>query len=102
MSADQLDALLAKLKGNEELKQQFKSAASLEQMIALAQAQGFAITQDDWLSRHKDESIVLSDSELEAVAGGAKDTFEQGNRCSTGVGPWCADSKTCAQNGCEW
>ncbi|MEI6031919.1 MAG: Nif11-like leader peptide family natural product precursor [Synechococcaceae cyanobacterium ELA739] len=52
MSKESLEALLTKLKDDEGLQQSLKSAANLDEAVALAQAAGFDVTKYDFLG-HK-------------------------------------------------
>lgn len=103
MSDEQLAALIAKIKQDDQLRQQLQSAEDLEAAIALAQQAGFDVNKEDWLNHQRQHSAQeLSDAELEQVAGG-KDTDQAA--CSHGAGPYCPDSQTCPpERGgmCEW
>jgi predicted ribosomally synthesized peptide with nif11-like leader len=70
MSEEQLTALLAKLKDDVGLQEKLKGAADLDAAIALAKEAGFDVSKADWLKYQAKETIVLSDEELEGVAGG--------------------------------
>ncbi len=68
MSRDDLSALLAKLQEDASLKEKFKGAVDADAVVAIARDAGFDVSKDDWLGYQ--ESQVLSDDELEMLAGG--------------------------------
>jgi len=70
MSAEQLTALLAKLKDDTGLLQKLKDAADLDAAVAMAQEAGFDVSKADWLKHQAKETLELTDAELEGVAGG--------------------------------
>ena len=70
MSEEQLAALLAKLKDDEGLQEKLKGASDLDAAIALAKEAGFDVSKADWLKYQAQQTIELSDEELEGVAGG--------------------------------
>lgn len=83
---ENLKKFLEALSSNEELGQK-ASAASQEELLAMAKELGIELTEDDF----KQESKELSDDELDAVAGGKacvcvaggggeKDTFNGGRK----------------------
>ncbi|MCX5943972.1 MAG: Nif11-like leader peptide family RiPP precursor [Cyanobacteria bacterium] len=79
MSEEQLSALLAKLKNNEDLREKLKGAADLDMAMAIANEAGFDVGMADWLRHQARQTLELSDAQLEEVAGGkvpAKKTFE--------------------------
>jgi predicted ribosomally synthesized peptide with nif11-like leader len=74
MSEEQLSALLAKLKEDTSLQEKLKGAADIDAAVAMAQEAGFDVSKADWL-RHQakqtmEQTMELSDEELESVAGG--------------------------------
>jgi predicted ribosomally synthesized peptide with nif11-like leader len=74
MSEEQLSALLAKLKEDTSLQEKLKGAADVDAVVAMAQEAGFDVSKADWL-RHQakqtmEQTMELSDEELESVAGG--------------------------------
>ena len=69
MSEEQLSALLAKLKEDTGLQEEFKGAEDLDAALAMAQEAGFDVSKADWLGYQAKQS-VLSDEELEGVSGG--------------------------------
>jgi predicted ribosomally synthesized peptide with nif11-like leader len=81
MSADQLSALLAKLKDDGGLQEKLKVAADLDAVVALAKEAGFDISKADWIKYQAEQTLELSDEELERVAGGknGKGTKDQVN-----------------------
>ena len=70
MSEDQLSALLAKLKDDAGLQEKFKGAADLDAAVALAKEVGFDVSKADWLKFQANQTLELSDEELEGVSGG--------------------------------
>ena len=70
MSEEQLAALLAKLKDDVGLQEKLKGAADLDAAVALAKDAGFDISKADWLKYQAQQTLELSDEELEGVAGG--------------------------------
>jgi predicted ribosomally synthesized peptide with nif11-like leader len=74
MSEEQLSALLAKLKEDTSLQEKLKGAADLDAVVAMAQEAGFDVSKADWLRHQAKQTLELSDSELESVAGGGGGT----------------------------
>ena len=70
MSEEQLSALLAKLKDDAGLQEKLKGAADLDAAVALAKEAGFDVSKADWLKYQAQQTLELSDEELEGVAGG--------------------------------
>jgi predicted ribosomally synthesized peptide with nif11-like leader len=70
MSEEQLAALLAKLKDDAGLQEKLKAAADLDAALALAKEAGFDVSKADWLKYQANQTLELSDEELEGVAGG--------------------------------
>ena len=70
MSEEQLSALLAKLKEDAGLQETLKSAADLDAALAMAKEAGFDVSKADWLKYQANQTLELSDEELEDVAGG--------------------------------
>ena len=70
MSEEQLAALLAKLKDDAGLQEKLKGAGDLDAAIALAKEAGFDVSKAAWLRYQAQQTIELSDEELEGVAGG--------------------------------
>ena len=71
MSEEQLAALLAKLKDDAGLQAKLKGAADLDAVLAIAKEAGFDISEADWLRYQANQTLELSDEELEGIAGGA-------------------------------
>jgi predicted ribosomally synthesized peptide with nif11-like leader len=69
MSEEQLAALLAKLKDDAGLQEKLKGAADLDAVLAIAKEAGFDISKAAWLKFQAQQTIELSDEELENVAG---------------------------------
>ncbi len=70
MSEQQLAALLAKLKDDEGLQEKLKDAADLDAVLAIAKDAGFEISKAAWLRYQANQTLELSDEELEGIAGG--------------------------------
>jgi predicted ribosomally synthesized peptide with nif11-like leader len=70
MSEEQLSALLAKLKDDAGLQEKLKGAADLDAAVAMAKEAGFDVSKADWLRYQANQTLELSDGELEEVAGG--------------------------------
>ena len=70
MSEEQLAALLAKLKDDAGLQEKLKGAADLDAVLAIAMDAGFDISKAAWLRYQANQTLELSDEELEGVAGG--------------------------------
>ena len=70
MSEEQLSALLAKLKVDAGLQEKLKGAADLDAAVALAKEAGFDVSKADWLKYQAQQTLELSDEELESVAEG--------------------------------
>jgi predicted ribosomally synthesized peptide with nif11-like leader len=86
MSEEQLSALLAKLKQDAGLQEKLKGAADLDSAVALAKEAGFEVSKADWLRFQAEQTLELSDDELEGVAGGKYQTGStQGCAFNTGM-----------------
>ena len=70
MSEEQLAALLAKLKDDAGLQEKLKGAADLDAVLAIAKDAGFDISKAAWLRYQANQTLELSDEELEGIAGG--------------------------------
>ena len=70
MSEEQLSALLAKLKDDAGLLEKLKGASELDKAVAIAKEAGFDVSKADWLRHQANQTLELSDGELEVVAGG--------------------------------
>ena len=70
MSEEQLSALLAKLKEDAGLQEKLKGAADLDAAVAVAKEAGFDVSKADWLKYQANQTLELSDEELERVSGG--------------------------------
>jgi predicted ribosomally synthesized peptide with nif11-like leader len=67
MSEEQLAALLAKLKDDAGLQEKLKGAADLDALLAVAKDAGFDISKADWLRYQANQTLELSDEELEGT-----------------------------------
>ena len=70
MSEEQLAGLLAKLKDDAGLQAKLKGAGGLDAAIALAKEAGFDVSKADLERYQANQTVELSDEELESVAGG--------------------------------
>ena len=70
MSEEQLAALLAKLKDDAGLQEKLKGAADLDAVLAIAKDAGFDVSKADWLRYQANQTLELSDEELEGISGG--------------------------------
>jgi len=70
MSEEQLSALLAKLKEDAGLQEKLKGAADLDAAVVIAKEAGFDMNKADWLKHQAQQTLELSDEELDGVAGG--------------------------------
>jgi len=78
MSEEQLAALLAKLKDDAGLQEKLKGAADLDVLLAIAKDAGFDISKVAWLRYQANQTLELSDEELEGVSGGVWSEFRCG------------------------
>ena len=76
MSEEQLTALLAKLKEDSGLKEKLQGAGDLDAAAALAKEAGFDVRKEDWLNYQANQTMELSDADLEEVAGGKQGDME--------------------------
>jgi len=74
MSEEELTALLAKIKDDAGLQEKLKGAADLDAAVALAKEAGFDVSKADWLKYQAQQTMELSDEELEGIAGGRDGT----------------------------
>lgn len=82
MSEDQLSSLLAKLKTDADLLDKLKSASNLDAAVNIANNAGFEVSKADWLKYQADQTLGLSEKELEGIAGGgSKMDFCTGSGC---------------------
>ena len=86
MSEEQLSALLAKLKEDAVLQEKLKGAADLDAAVALAKEAGFDVSKADWLKYQANQTLELSDEELESVSGGVA---RNSAACKPTVGFFC-------------
>ena len=78
MSEEQLSALLAKLKEDAGLREKLQGVGDLDAVIAMAKEAGFDVSKADWLRHQAQQTLALSDKELEGVAGGHDGPCEGG------------------------
>ncbi len=86
MSEEQLAALLAKLKDDAGLQEKLKGAADLDAELAIAKDAGFDVSKAAWLRYQANQTLELSDEELEGIAGGTS-PFPFGTPIH--IGPYC-------------
>lgn len=72
MSESQLQALLAEIQSNTELRAKFEAATSLDAAEAVARDAGFDVSKAEWLAYQNQDVTELGDEQLEGVAGGSK------------------------------
>ena len=70
MSEEQLSALLAKLKEDAGLREKLQGTGDLDAALAMVQEAGFDVSKADWLKHQAQQTLQLSDEELERVSGG--------------------------------
>lgn len=73
MSQEQLAALIARLKEDSILRHNLSTAADLESAVAIAREAGFDVGISDWNHDPSEFGSILTDAELEGVAGGKND-----------------------------
>ena len=66
MSEEQLKAFLERVKGDNSLQEQLKSANDADVVVSIAKEAGFNVTKDDLGERQ----LNLSDADLERMLGG--------------------------------
>ena len=81
MSEEQLTALLAKLKDDVGLQEKLKGAPDLDAVLAIEKDAGFDISKADWLRYQANQTLELSDEELEGIAGGLSPTIWDRSLC---------------------
>ena len=70
MSEEQLSALLAKLNEDPGLQEKLQGAADLDAAVGMAKEAGFDVSKDDYERHLANQTVELSDEELEGVSGG--------------------------------
>jgi len=76
MSEEQLAAFIAKLKADAGLQEKLKGANDFDVMLAIAKEAGFDVSKADWLRYQANQTLELSDEELEEVAGGSREEVD--------------------------
>jgi predicted ribosomally synthesized peptide with nif11-like leader len=96
MSEEQLTALLARLKEDTGLKEKLQGAGDLDAAVVMAKEAGFNVSKADWLRYQAQQTLDLSDEELEKAAGG-------GNTMDPPCGCWNFSNKvgTRKDTGCS-
>jgi predicted ribosomally synthesized peptide with nif11-like leader len=72
MSGEQLKAFLAALEADTGLQDKLKAAVDLDAALAIAKEAGFDVSKAAWLRYQANQTLELSDEELEGVAGGRR------------------------------
>ena len=75
MSEEQISALLAKLKDDAGLLDKLKGAADLDGALELVNEAGFDVSKADLLRYQANQTLELSDKELEGISGGTMWTW---------------------------
>lgn len=70
MSEQELLSLLDRIKSDHELREKFKSAASIDDAVKIANKAGFNLRRADLIRHHAQQILELSDNELENISGG--------------------------------
>jgi predicted ribosomally synthesized peptide with nif11-like leader len=70
MSEEQLKAFWEAVQADEDLQEKLQGAADLDAFLAIAKEAGFNISKADWLEYQANQTLELSDEELESVTGG--------------------------------
>ena len=70
MSEEQFSALLARLKTDRDLQEKLKAATDMDSAVVAAKEAGFDVSKADWLRHQANQTLALTDKELEGVAGG--------------------------------
>ena len=70
MSEEQLAAMLAKIRDDAGLQEKLKGTADLDAVLAIAKEAGFDVSKAAWLRYQANQTLELSDEELEGIAGG--------------------------------
>ncbi|MDP4013955.1 MAG: Nif11-like leader peptide family RiPP precursor [Candidatus Nanopelagicales bacterium] len=83
---DQIAALMDAAASDEALKAKLTAAKSIDEIVAVAAANGFTLTSDDVVAA-LDAEREVSDAELEGAAGGAKSGLGAYAICSAGFQP---------------
>ena len=70
MSEEQLSALLAKFEEDAGLREKLQGAGDLDAFVAIAKEAGFDVSKAAWLKYQAQQTLELSDEELEEAGGG--------------------------------
>ena len=76
MSEEQLSAFFEAVKADAGLEQKLKGATDLDVTVAIAKEAGFDVSKLDLLNHQANQTLELSDEELEEVTGGAVKQFK--------------------------
>ena len=89
MSEDQLSAFLAAVKADAGLQEKLKAAGDLDAKLEVAQLAGFVVSKADWIKHQAQQTLEISDEDLEGVAGGDVKPLPTANRppCYVKVDP---------------
>lgn len=74
MSAEQLDAIVARYRTDPAFAAQMNRAGSADDAAAIAREHGFEVSADEFLGAA--QSVDLTEAELEAVAAGDASTYD--------------------------
>jgi predicted ribosomally synthesized peptide with nif11-like leader len=72
MSAEQFKAFVEAVQADEGLEEKLKGARDADAVVAIAEGAGFNISKADWLEYQANQTLELSDEELESVTGGLR------------------------------
>lgn len=83
---DSIQGLLDRLKSDEVLRSEILGSPTIEAAIAVVNANGFALTKEQWLHHQAAQTLDLGDDELEKVAGGQ--VCDQTKNSLSACGDW--------------
>ena len=66
----EIQALLEKIQADQAFRAEILASASMDDAVAVVNARGFSVSKADWLAHQAQQTLELSDEELEKVAGG--------------------------------
>ena len=76
MSEEQLKAFLEAVKADAGLQEKLKDAADADLVVAIAKEAGFDISKAGWHSYQANQTLELSEEDLEVVSGGSEELFK--------------------------
>jgi predicted ribosomally synthesized peptide with nif11-like leader len=77
MSEEQLKAFMEVIKGDTGLQEKLKQVVDADAIVAIAMEAGFEVSKADWLRYQANQTLELSDEELEVVSGGLEPFQDQ-------------------------